>query len=135
MCPGPRLSLLPEPWRLSVYAGAYYTTMVTSAEGVGYHNVTGPQLYPVISRALAGGRSSLSAYFKYSPVFSGFSVLDLSASRELATGLGFTHPLGLVMRDSGLSWNFDYSDLALKTSTGMAHTRTIGLGVALVFRI
>lgn len=87
---------LPETWRLSLMAGYYYNTSIASAANpeniLGYSGVGGPELYPTFRKTLANGRSILG-YFKFAPVTSSLSILNLS-SREIAVGLGYGFELG-----------------------------------------
>ena len=78
------------PWRLSLYGGWYYSTMLANDQSFGYRNISGPQLYPSVRRLLENGHA-LSGYFKFSPISSALSLMKLS-SNELAVGLAYSIP-------------------------------------------
>lgn len=77
-------------WSLTIMTGFYYTTSFTSSADFGFGDISGPQLYPLLRTTFSGGSSSW-LYFRYSPIFSGFALLDLS-NAELAGGLGYSFP-------------------------------------------
>jgi hypothetical protein len=119
-----------EPWRLSLLGGVYYTTMMVSSKEYGYANVAGPQFYPVVRRIAANGET-LAGYLKFSPVSSGFSVLNLS-SREIAAGASWSRP-----RAGGgmISYSIDLADIELdiESKGKVGHSRSITLGVGYAF--
>lgn len=85
---------LPRPsgkWSLKLSGGGYYTTTFTGANSAfGFSGMIGPQIHGLLSYALTG-TSSLGAYFKFSPVFSGgqFSL----SNNETAAGVTYSHKL------------------------------------------
>jgi hypothetical protein len=102
-----------DPWKITLAGGLYYTTMFVSTSTLpttfGFQNLMGPQLFPVVRYQLHNG-NSISTYFKYSPVSSGggFSMDNLSSSREIAFGLTFSQRL---RNGHYIPISFDYSDL------------------------
>ena len=116
-------------WRVSVLAGAYYTTTFVPGGGYGFNNMLGPQLYPNLRYTLSND-SSLSAYIKYSPV-SGAGVALLPASNfEFAAGGGFLRDL-----PGGRSWglSFDYAQIQLGFTLVNITTRSLSLGTTFGF--
>ena len=95
-----------SPWRLSLMAGYYYTT--TFAQGFGYQNVAGLEIYPALQRVLSRG-DSLVAYLKYAPVSSGIGLLNLS-NHELGGGVSWIRPFGI---QKPVSVSFDYANISL----------------------
>ncbi|MGE0616375.1 MAG: hypothetical protein AB7P04_12115, partial [Bacteriovoracia bacterium] len=96
------------PWKLSLHAGWYLATMLVSSSVMGYRNMVGPQIFPMISRTFSGG-STMFLYAKFSPI------LGLTFSnREIATGLGY-----LVMLKNGhpVTFNLDYANLYFRFSS------------------
>jgi hypothetical protein len=85
---GYRVPFLPEPWQLTLMAGYYYTTMFVTPATFGYRHVGGPQLFPTVKRAFKTGDFA-SAYFKYSPIANGVSLLGPS-NREIGAGFSYT---------------------------------------------
>ena len=126
---GYRLPWIANPWKLSIAFGFYYS-MATTNTTLGYSGVGGLQLFPTLSRALANGDTVLG-YFKFSPVGNSLGFLSL-ASREIASGLSWIHPL---KNSHPLSVSFDYADLAISfapVSTASAKTMTLGMGYGLL---
>jgi hypothetical protein len=111
-----------DPWRLGLMGGWYYSSMIVTPSAFGYKNLSGPQVFPVISRGLKGG-ARVGAYFKYSPIMSGLSVLSLS-NRELALGANWTRPL-----KSGhpLSVSVDFANLGFKVGTSTVSSTSLSL--------
>jgi len=120
--------VISDPWRFSVQTGIYYTTMFVTNNNFGFQNLMGPQLYPVVSRRF--GNSSLLAYFKFSPVGSGFGITSL-ANNEIAGGLNFSHPI----RNSGMSYSVgvDMSQLSLNFQSIQVLVNTASLSAGLSF--
>lgn len=81
-----------KPWRLALYGGWYYSTMVANDLSFGYRHISGPQIYPTLRRAFSNG-SALSGYLKYSPIADRIGLLDLGNS-EWAAGLSWLQPIG-----------------------------------------
>jgi hypothetical protein len=115
---------LRAPWRLTLMAGVYYTTTLSSNGNFGYKNVAGPQLFPVLHRALRNG-GIWSAYLKFSPISDGLSFLSLSNS-ELAAGLTL-RPWST--RVSGVNFTLDASLLTLQTRVGAVKSNSVSLGL------
>jgi len=120
------------PWRISLMAGAYYTTTFADAM-VGYQHVGGPMFFPVLQRAFAKG-AAFAAYFKFSPISDGMQFLDMS-SREIAGGISWSEPVGR----NRLSFSLDISDLQITsiiqdsrgiTSPLAVTNRTVTAGLA-----
>ena len=80
---GKMLKTLKEPWELGIHVGYYYLTMITNGT-LGFNNVSGPELYPTISRKFNNGSQAL-VYFKFCPVSQQFTLLSLS-NHEIAVG-------------------------------------------------
>jgi hypothetical protein len=90
------------PWRLSLYGGWYYSTMLATDQSFGYRNISGPQLYPSIRRVLDNGHA-VSGYFKFSPISSALSLMKLS-NNELAVGFAYSIPTST--RTYGITLDF-----------------------------
>ena len=95
------------PWRLSLYGGWYYSTLLATDQSFGYRNISGPQLYPSVRRLLENGHA-LSGYFKFSPISSAFSLLKLS-NNEMAVGFAYSIPTP----HRTYSITFDYARVTL----------------------
>ena len=116
-----------SPWTLTLMSGAYYATSFATPAAFGYHNLIGPQLFPVFRRAL-NGSGYLSGYMKFSPIMTGLSFLSLSSS-ELAFGAGY----GLTSSSSGhtMGVTLDVSLLRLALiPDGAVRSRSMTLGIA-----
>jgi hypothetical protein len=96
-----------EPWRLLIMVGGYYTTMIVSPNTFGFQNLSGPQVFPVLRRALSHG-DSISSYLKFSPVSAGGIGISTLSSRELAFGV--TYNMNLKNGHS-MPFSIDYSNL------------------------
>jgi hypothetical protein len=57
-----------EPWRLSLLGGFYYLTTISSSTSIGYGDISGFRLYPVLRKKLRSG-SQIMFFFKYSPIY------------------------------------------------------------------
>ena len=97
-----------EPWRVSLMGGFYYTTMFVPSGGFGFNNLMGPQFFPVVRRMFGNG-DTLMSYFKFSPVGSGLTIIQLS-NREIAVGAGWTHRL---RGGNAIAYGLDFSDLSV----------------------
>ncbi len=118
-------------WTFGIYSGGYYTTtFVTGSAKFGFINMTGPQIYPVLRRSLAGGRS-IMGYFKFSPMSSQFSLFTYS-SYELAFGGIYSKSLS---NEHPLSFSLDISRLHFsvpeQTFTGSSSTLSFGVAYGL----
>ncbi len=129
---GYAVSQVREPWRLLLMVGGYYTTMIVSPNTFGFQNLSGPQFFPVLRRALNQG-NSISSYFKISPVSAGgFSITNLS-SREMAFGVTYNKNL---KNGHSMPFSIDYSNLksSVETPDGTAmvpvavNSLTFGVG-------
>ncbi|MEK6579872.1 MAG: hypothetical protein AABZ55_11650 [Bdellovibrionota bacterium] len=105
---GYALPFVKLPWRATIMAGFYYTTTFVTGNQFGFENLMGPQIFPVVKR-LIGSRDSLGAYFKFSPVGKGFSLLTFS-NREVAFGLNLTRSFN---RGKSASLSVDLASLDL----------------------
>jgi hypothetical protein len=107
-----------EPWRLLLMVGGYYTTMNVSPNTFGFRNLSGPQFFPVLRRAMDSG-DSVSTYFKISPVSAGGVSLTNLASRELAFGITYNKNL---KNGHSIPFSIDYSNLksSVETEEGTA---------------
>lgn len=117
-----------EPWKLNLMGGWYYTTMIVTNNYMGFHNLAGPQLFPVLRRSF--GKSSAFGYFKYSPVTNGLSLSFLPISnREIAFGGGWSTSLpnrnsfSLMLDVANLSmtiksWKITSSSVSLSAGYG-----------------
>jgi hypothetical protein len=124
---------VPEPWKLALYGGYYYTTMIVTPKVMGFENLGGPQLYPSIRRSFKKG-NAVAAYAKYSPVSSNFALLNFS-NREIAAGGAYIHP-----RKNGhsISISVDYSNIHFflvdaDDNPVTVNTTTLSLGVGYGF--
>ena len=105
------LPFIKSPWQMHVLAGMYYTTMFVTTNSFGFRNLAGPQFFPVITRAFKNG-SSMTGYFKFSPISSGFAIRSFS-NRELAFGLSYAlalpnkHPLSFSLDVANVHFKLD----------------------------
>jgi hypothetical protein len=111
-------------WFLSLYAGWYYTSTFVSDNSFGYKNLSGPQIYPSIKRVLGTG-DVLAFYFKYSPIASSLSLLQLS-NREIASGISYTR---LLPHDRSIGASFDISGTSITLDELTNRTNTWSLGL------
>lgn len=107
-----------EPWRLLLMFGGYYTTMIVSPNTFGFQNLSGPQFFPVLRRALSRG-DSISSYFKISPVSAGGVSLTNLSSRELAFGVTYNRNL---KNGHSMPFSIDYSNLKSSVESPDAST-------------
>lgn len=77
------------PVRVSLMGGYYLRSMIVADDSFGYAEMNGPQLYPAIEVPLPDG-DSLTAFFKFSPVADGFSLMGFE-NHEIAYGLTYNH--------------------------------------------
>lgn len=106
-----------QPWVLSLFAGYYYLGTFVAGSVYGYSQLTGPQIYPAITRNFDRFKS-MRMYVKYSPV-NGDGGLFAPANRELAIGMSYRTTLG--EKRFPISFNFDISDMTA-TSTAFDNT-------------
>jgi hypothetical protein len=112
------------PWHLSLQAGGYYASMFVSGSEFGYRNLSGPQVFPAITRTLARG-DLLQGYFKFSPVTDGTQLLSLS-NRELAVGASYVQ---VTRAKRHLVYSLDWSQLHFGTSGSEISSTSISLGL------
>ncbi len=114
-------------WKFSLVGGAYYTTTFVPGGDYGFQNMLGPQLYPNF-RVTLSSSSSLSGYFKFSPVSGGSAPILELANHEMAVG-------GAYLRDlpGGRTWGFslDLARIQLKFSLIEIQAQNITAGVML----
>lgn len=120
---GYSLPFVKAPWKLSLMAGWYFTTMIVTENAFGFKNMAGPQFFPVLSRAFAGG-SSLLVYAKYSPIIG----LPFG-NRELAAGAGYVLPL---KNGHPMTFNLDYANVsfALPGEDGVSTTAVASTSIS-----
>lgn len=116
---GKMLKTLPEPWELGIHVGYYYLTMLTNGT-LGFNNVSGPELYPTISRKFNNGSQAL-VYFKFSPISQSFSLLSLS-NNEIAAGAIYR-----FVKKTKIQWlaGFDFASVNLTAVDTLSNTTTI----------
>ncbi|MBC7693690.1 MAG: hypothetical protein H7222_18130 [Methylotenera sp.] len=120
---------LKDPWRLALYSGFYYTTMLVNPKLFGFQNLSGPQLYPSLRRTLKKG-DAVVGYVKYSPVSNNFALLNFS-NREIAAGAAYIFPRNAQGR--GFSTSADYSNIQFGINGISVSTTTLSLGVGYGF--
>lgn len=74
------------PWTLYFLGGVYFMGTF-GTDNVGYKSVVGPEVYPAVKYTFENGATS-SAYLKFAPILSGFSLLSLDNSL-FAGGLSY----------------------------------------------
>lgn len=118
---------LGEPWGLSILAGTYFITMMTSndspnttTDAFGVQNVAGPQIFPVLRRSFEGG-SSMHLYGKFSPVSDQLSISF--SNREIAGGIGYSF-------GNDITATFDYSNLNITLDGTEIKVTTMTLGAS-----
>ncbi len=116
-----------DPWRLALYGGWYYSTMIASNGSFGYANVSGPQLFPTIRRTFQNGQA-LTGYFKFSPIASALSLMSLR-NNEIAAGLGYVIPT----EEHNYSINLDYARLAFASDDTSLTSSNITVGGSMSF--
>lgn len=123
-----------DPWRLTVYVGWYFLTMFDATDdpaknGFGFQNANGPELYPVVTRALPGN-ATISAYFKFAPVSNGFSFFS-QEGREIAGGIVYAYPLS---NGHPFGYSLDISSLKLvlppPPEVDSFYSSTVSIGVS-----
>ncbi|MCM2324696.1 MAG: hypothetical protein NDJ90_15665 [Oligoflexia bacterium] len=115
---------IPDPWRVSIMTGMYYTTMLVPNDDFGFSHLMGPQLFPVIRRMLPNG-DAISGYFKFSPVGVGVALESLN-NREMAVGLSFTQRISTWR---SISYAIDIADLQLQIDGVDIRSRSASFGV------
>lgn len=126
-----RVGFTPSPTartKLTIFGGAYYTTMFVSGDAFGFKNMSGPQIYPVLTHELSS-QTQLSTYFKYSPVSKSFSEFSLG-NREIAGGLAVTWK---KQNSKTISLGVDLADIKLTVLQGVQsvaiHSQSVSGGV------
>ncbi|MCM2322991.1 MAG: hypothetical protein NDJ90_06980 [Oligoflexia bacterium] len=112
-----------SPWRLSLIGGYYYTTMLVPTQELGFANLHGPQLFPVLRRQAASG-NQLLVYLKYAPISPNFESLSLS-NRELAVGGGYSFTL---KNGDSVGVTLDIARLELTYHGVSLRSRSISIG-------
>ena len=102
-----------KPWVFSIFGGYYYLGTFVADNAYGYSQLTGPQIYPAITRNFDRFKS-LRMYLKWSPV-NGDGGLFAPANRELAIGISYRTTLGEAR--TPISINFDLSDMTATSSS------------------
>ncbi len=123
---------IPEPWRVSIQFGYYYTTTHVTDNLFGYQAISGPQIYPTIRRVLASG-DAITAYAKFSPIASQFQFLAFS-NREIAAGLSYGYLVkNGFLADRMIILSADFADLYIAEQDSEAKSRsmTVGIGVGI----
>lgn len=123
---GYQIESVPRPWRLSLMGGLYYTTTFETNNSVGFKDMAGPQIFPVLSREFRRGESGF-AYLKYAPMLDGAAVTF--RGREYAAGLGYSIQSERIKRP--VSVTLDYSQLRLNFENLLlirSQTLTLGVG-------
>jgi hypothetical protein len=116
-----------NPWRLALYGGWYYSTMIASDESFGYRNLNGPQIFPTLRRAFGNG-SALSAYLKLSPISNRLSLMNLSNS-EQAVGVSYLFPKW----GKTFAVSLDFSRLRFGLEGVEIRTSSSSLGLSMAF--
>lgn len=111
------------PWRLSLNAGLYYTSMQVTNDLFGFSDMFGPQIFLVTDYAFSS-RNRGTAYFKFSPVSKNLSLsLFDMGNREIAAGGGWIHqlpnqhPLSVMMDFSFYSMVFGHISLGYNSTS------------------
>lgn len=123
---GYALPFLPEPWRLSLLVGAYYTTTFVTGNAYGFKNMAGPQIFPSIRRRLGNG-GAISGYVKFSPVSDRFNFLELS-SREIATGATWSIPMS---GGKAFTLSVDLANIQIQSAQTVIKTTSASLSAGL----
>jgi hypothetical protein len=117
-----------DPWKLIVYGGFYYTTMIVDPSNFGFTNLSGPQVYPTIKRTLKN-KDSINGYIKYSPIAKQLSLLKLT-SREFALGTSYTHQLP---NGKTISATLDFANVVLQINDIASSSNSVTLGASYGF--
>lgn len=104
--------ILPEPWKFSLMAGPYYTTMAVMGAPFGFSGLLGVQIYPAVRYAMANGDVASFA-LKFSPVGTLFSLSD----REIAANAAWTRT---IAQAHPLILSLDLADLRFTSGIGSA---------------
>lgn len=119
---GYRLPFVKSPWSLSILGGWYYTTMIVTNSLFGFKNLSGPQLFPLISRQISA-KGSIYGYAKFAPIV---AISFSPSNRELAFGTGYVTFLG---NGRPISFNLDYSSFQFTISTINVNSTSVSLGM------
>lgn len=108
-------------WSFFLFGGLYGQTTYGSTS-VGYGGVVGPELFPTVRHVFTDG-SSASAYFKYSPVMNGLSLMSLD-NYFLAIGASYyLKPFSRgMLRGMPLGIGVEASRLVLSATRGPTET-------------
>lgn len=124
---GYALPFIKAPWRLSLMAGLYYTT-VLGTQAMGYQNLFFPHLYPTLRRTFNAGDSAF-AYLKYTPVDRSFAFFS-TTNLEIGAGGGY----GFLLKD-GNRWTVfaDFQTLKMTEGTVSFTSTSVTLGTGYDF--
>ncbi|MEK6706198.1 MAG: hypothetical protein AABZ06_10450 [Bdellovibrionota bacterium] len=129
------MPFIKNPWRLSVLAGLYYTTMFVNNNALGFKNMSGPQLFPMLRRTLTP-QQWVFGYFKFSPVASGLRLNFMRLeNREIAAGSGWVKALkngkaiSVMIDISKLSLNFEDSLRGSVSIISTSYTLSAGISI------
>ena len=111
--------------QFSLAAGLYYNT---SFGDIGFTNVAGPQLYPVLT-VFQGEKNAFRFYGKFSPVSNVGGQLHLSTDHEVALGVSYSTYFGKQL----VFFAFDYAKLDLTQDPTSVSVSTNSLSVGLGF--
>lgn len=118
---------LPNSWKLSLYGGLYYTTMLVDQNRFGFSNLMGAQLYPKLRKIFSFG--VLSSYFKFSPVIDSISDFNL-AHREIAFGLSWSFPAWGERNQFSLSIDQAKLSTAIDSIPIQSNSTTLNFGIS-----
>lgn len=121
---GRSLPLFSEPWRLTLFAGAFYSQMFVKDQLYGYKGVYYPQLYPELRRLFRSG-SSLSVYLKYMPT--GQQFLSASSGEQAFT---FGAQYNFEFQGANLFLNVNHGNLKFTSGTGNTPVEVIQQNIA-----
>lgn len=126
---GRSLSLLPEPWNLSISVGASYATMFVTQNAFGFGHLIQPQLYPTLRYTLKKSGDSALFYVKFVPLNEGF--VPKFSERELAYGGGWRNRL---KGGNQVTLGFDISDLTFNPKSDYTiRSQLFGLSLGYTF--
>ncbi len=113
--------------RLNLMGGLYYATTIVSRNAFGYNNVSGPQIFPVLSSPINQDKDSVYVYGKYSPMFDGMSFS--STGNERAAGLGYVYG---AHRALPITLSVDYAEMNLNFKSVLyMKNRSLSFGLGL----
>ncbi len=120
--------LFDEPWRFTLFGGAYYTQMFVTDNQFGYQGTYYPQLYPEIRRVFHSGDVFIG-YMKFVPTSREFLSLEENY-RSITYGL--TYHTDIFEQD--VFFNLNYLDFKFRSQEDTADVSikqyNLGIGVA-----